>query len=504
MFTDEPTSGLDASMSYSVMNSLRQLADNRGCTIVFSIHQPRYSIYTMFDKLHLFSCFGQTVYHGKAQDAVIYFSNVGLICESHNNPADFFLDVIMENSDIGQVSDNWERDNLALQVDNNRGAEMMTSFKSDDMVESNPDGCNEDDEWFVKMNLPMIYRESTEAQETLAACEQIVSLSQSNELQQVARKDFSVGFFLQVVYLIARQLKDFIRNPEACFLPAIVGILTGIVCGIVWFDLEFTVTGFQNYSGALIMLLLQVFFQNVAAIDMFIKGRAVFVHELSNGYYTTIAFFISKLLIQMLIMQLLPTIFFVSIFYWMAGFPSDFGVYMFTILTGLIVSMCSSAFAFFYSIVFGVLSIAANMMTLTLIIFFLFAGIMANIASLPKGLAWVQYISLFRYAMNGLGISIIGPVDLCGERSFKLENGTTLSGEICETGRDMLDAQDMPYKGEDKWFNVGMMVVMWAVVVSITFAKLLTIKKTKWVEQISKYCSLTMYNQIIGVFLSSK
>ena len=479
MLTDEPTTGLDASMSYSVMNSLRQLADNRGCTIVFSIHQPRYSIYTMFDKLHLFSCFGQTVYHGNAQDAVSYFANVGLICESHNNPSDFFLDVIMENSDIGEVSENWERENLALQVDNSRGAEIMTSFKSDDMVTSNFDGSSDGEEWFVKKNLPKIYRESTKARETLAACEQIVSLSQSNEMQQVARKDFSVGFFLQVMYLIVRQFKDFTRNPQACLMPSIVGILTGLVCGIVWFDLELTVTGFQNYFGAVIMLIIQVCFQNEAAIDIFIKGRAIFVHELSNGYYSTFSFFISKLMIDMLMMQLLPTIFFVSIFYWMAGFPSDFGVYMFTILTGLLVCMCSSAFAFFYSIFFGVLSIAANIMTLTLIIFFLFSGLMVNVASLPKGLAWPQYISLVRYGINSISIPIIGPADFCGERSFKLENGTTLSGDICVTGRDMLEGQDMPYKGEDKWFNLGMVVVMWAVIIVITFAKLLTIKKRK-------------------------
>ena len=494
MFTDEPTTGLDASMSYSVMNSLRQLADNRGCTIMFSIHQPRYSIYTMFDKLHLFSCFGQTVYHGKAQDAVSYFANVGLICESHNNPADFFLDVIMENSDTGQVSENWERENLALQVDNSRGAEIMTSFKSDDMVTSNIDGYNDDEEWLVKKNLPKIYRESTEARETLAGCEKIVSLGHSNELHQATRKDFSVGFFLQFMYLIVRQFKDFSRNPQACLMPSIVGILTGLVCGLVWFDLEFTVTGFQNYSGAVIALVLQVFFQTVAAIEMFIEGRAIFIHELSNGYYSTFSFFISKLIIHMLMMQLLPTILFVSIFYWMAGFPSDIGVYMLTILTGLLVCMSSSAFAFFYSIVFGVLSIAANIMTMTLIVFFLFAGLMVNIASLPKGLAWVQYISLFRYAINVISVSIIGPVELCGERSFKLENGTTLSGEICVTGRDMLEVQDMPYKGEDKWFNLGMMVVMWAVIISITFAKLLTIKKRKWVEQNYKYCLITMYN----------
>ncbi|CAF4632889.1 unnamed protein product, partial [Rotaria socialis] len=62
LFLDEPTTGRDSSMARSVMECLHQLS-RTGCTIVFSIHQPRYSIFKLFDTLFLLSA-GRCTYHG--------------------------------------------------------------------------------------------------------------------------------------------------------------------------------------------------------------------------------------------------------------------------------------------------------------------------------------------------------------------------------------------------------------------------------------------------------
>lgn len=49
---------------------------NNGRTIILSIHQPRYSIYRLFDSLTLLSG-GKMIYHGPAQSALDYFSDIG-------------------------------------------------------------------------------------------------------------------------------------------------------------------------------------------------------------------------------------------------------------------------------------------------------------------------------------------------------------------------------------------------------------------------------------------
>uniref|UniRef100_A0A674NRJ1 ATP-binding cassette, sub-family G (WHITE), member 2a n=1 Tax=Takifugu rubripes TaxID=31033 RepID=A0A674NRJ1_TAKRU len=104
LFLDEPTTGLDASTANSVLLLLKRMAKN-GRTIILSIHQPRYSIYRLFDSLTLLVN-GKQVYHGPAQRALAYFSDIGYTCETHNNPADFFLDII--NGDMTAVANSRE------------------------------------------------------------------------------------------------------------------------------------------------------------------------------------------------------------------------------------------------------------------------------------------------------------------------------------------------------------------------------------------------------------
>lgn len=54
---------------------------SQGRTIVMSIHQPRYSIYRLFDTLTLLVS-GKMVYHGPAPNALDYFANIGDMCRN--------------------------------------------------------------------------------------------------------------------------------------------------------------------------------------------------------------------------------------------------------------------------------------------------------------------------------------------------------------------------------------------------------------------------------------
>uniref|UniRef100_A0A8D2CX64 Broad substrate specificity ATP-binding cassette transporter ABCG2 n=1 Tax=Sciurus vulgaris TaxID=55149 RepID=A0A8D2CX64_SCIVU len=96
LFLDEPTTGLDSSTANAVLLLLKRMS-KQGRTIIFSIHQPRYSIFKLFDSLTLLAS-GKLMFHGPAQEALGYFESAGYHCEPYNNPADFFLDVINGDS----------------------------------------------------------------------------------------------------------------------------------------------------------------------------------------------------------------------------------------------------------------------------------------------------------------------------------------------------------------------------------------------------------------------
>ena len=68
-----------------------------GVTVVMVIHQPRYSLFQLFDKLLLLAKGGFTVFEGKPADAVPYFSSLGFDFPEGENPSDVLLDIISGN-----------------------------------------------------------------------------------------------------------------------------------------------------------------------------------------------------------------------------------------------------------------------------------------------------------------------------------------------------------------------------------------------------------------------
>lgn len=87
----------DSSTSLQVMVALKDLAAE-GKTVVVAIHQPRSSIFTLFDDLVLLSD-GAAVYSGPASEAVGYFKEQGFTCPPNYNPAEFLADLIsVDNS----------------------------------------------------------------------------------------------------------------------------------------------------------------------------------------------------------------------------------------------------------------------------------------------------------------------------------------------------------------------------------------------------------------------
>mmetsp|Transcript_173883 Transcript_173883/g.552016 ORF Transcript_173883/g.552016 Transcript_173883/m.552016 type:complete len:595 (+) Transcript_173883:126-1910(+) len=93
LFLDEPTSGLDSTSSLAVVYSLKKMCQ-LGMTCIMVIHQPRYSLFTLFDDVLLLGKGGNTVYLGESAGAKTYFDDLGFLMLKDENRADWFMDVI--------------------------------------------------------------------------------------------------------------------------------------------------------------------------------------------------------------------------------------------------------------------------------------------------------------------------------------------------------------------------------------------------------------------------
>lgn len=103
LFLDEPTSGLDAFNAFNVIECLVTLAKTYNRTVVFTIHQPRSNIVTLFDQLVLLAK-GKTVYSGPFSSCQSYFDHIGYSCPPGFNIADYLVDLTMHLSS-GSVLD---------------------------------------------------------------------------------------------------------------------------------------------------------------------------------------------------------------------------------------------------------------------------------------------------------------------------------------------------------------------------------------------------------------
>ncbi|KAJ6655405.1 hypothetical protein lerEdw1_005402 [Lerista edwardsae] len=194
LFLDEPTTGLDASTANAVLLLLKRMS-RQGKTIIFSIHQPRYTIFKLFDNLTLLAA-GKMLYHGPAQDAIEYFKTIGYECESFNNPADFFLDVI--NGDSTAVASNKTDDT---------GTDIIGESSRDTTLAE---------------QLAEKYFSSAYYHDTKAELEKLAFSSQSETA--VREITYSTSFFHQLKWVSKRTFKNLIGNPQASIAQVILSI----------------------------------------------------------------------------------------------------------------------------------------------------------------------------------------------------------------------------------------------------------------------------------------
>ncbi|KAJ9188819.1 hypothetical protein P3X46_000180 [Hevea brasiliensis] len=93
LILDEPTSGLDSSSSLLLLRALRREA-LEGVNICMVVHQPSYTLFSMFDDLILLAKGGLTVYHGPVKKVEEYFAGLGITVPERANPPDYFIDIL--------------------------------------------------------------------------------------------------------------------------------------------------------------------------------------------------------------------------------------------------------------------------------------------------------------------------------------------------------------------------------------------------------------------------
>uniref|UniRef100_A0A668AF73 Broad substrate specificity ATP-binding cassette transporter ABCG2 n=1 Tax=Myripristis murdjan TaxID=586833 RepID=A0A668AF73_9TELE len=413
LFLDEPTTGLDASTANSVLLLLKRMASH-GRTIIMSIHQPRYSIYRLFDTLTLLVS-GKMVYHGPAPNALDYFANIGYACEPHNNPADFFLDVI--NGDSTSIEDR--------------------------LVEE--------------------YRNSSYSRDTRTELERIAQGKECISRPKSRTITYNSSFFHQLRWVLKRTFQNLMLNPQTSVAQVRKHALLSS-----WRMTRFLFVVFCR-MGALFFITTNQCFSTVSAAELFITERKLFVHEYISGYYRVSVYFLSKILSDIITLRTIPAIIFSCIVYFMIGLKSTVSAFFIFTLTVTLVAYTATAMTMAISADQSVVALANIFMTITFVFMMIFSGLLVNLPSIMDWLAWLKYFSIPRYGLAALKINEFVGLNM-GSISWEL------SYFRC-TGEQYLDYLGIEYTTWGLWENHVALTVMAFIFLIIAYLKLRFIKK---------------------------
>lgn len=446
LFLDEPTTGLDASTANSVLLLLKRMSSH-GRTIILSIHQPRYSIYRLFDSLTLLVS-GKQVYHGPAQSALDYFSNIGYTCEPHNNPADFFLDVI-------------NGDSTAIAFD-----------RIKDSDDSDPDRVTSSRQ-NIEDHLVQEYRGSQYYGESKAQLERI-TMNREYSVKTPSRTiTYNTSFSTQFRWVLKRTFTNLILNPQTSFAQIGVTVFLALIVGAIFFGVKNDQSGLQNRMGALFFITTNQCFSSLSSAELFITERKLFIHEYISGYYRVSVYFLCKILSDIITLRTLPAIVFSCVAYFMIGFKATVEAFFLFMLTVALVAYTATAMTMAISADQSVVAIANIFMTIAFVFMMIFSGLLVNLPSIVEWLAWFQYLSIPRYGLTALQINEFVGLQLCGDIPL---NGTLPPGMTC-TGEDFLKNQGIDYTAWGLWQNHVALAIMTVIFLAIAYFKLRFIKK---------------------------
>ncbi|KAF4090667.1 hypothetical protein AMELA_G00054780 [Ameiurus melas] len=450
LFLDEPTAGLDASTANSVLLLLKRMANN-GHTIIMSIHQPRYSIYQLFDNLTLLVS-GKQVYHGPAHSALNYFSNIGYECETHNNPADFFLDVI-------------NGDSIAASM-----AKLQTA-EAEDIELEEPGSTGQS----IEEHLVEEYRKSSYAQETKAELERIMRGKEYSTKPKSRTITYNCGFFHQLNFVTKRTLWNLMLDPQASIVQFSVTTILALFVGIVFFGVKYDQNGIQNRYGALYFIVANQCFSTLSATELLITEKKFFIHEYTSGYYSVSVYFLSKILSDIITLRTIPCVVYTCIIYFMIGFkltPAAFFIFLFTMI---LIEYTATAMTIAVSVGQSVVGVTKILQEMVFICMIIFSGLLVNLESVMAWLAWLKVLSIMHYGLTALQIVEFVGLKFCGNLSDELISNTT-QGIIC-TGEQHLQAQGIDYSTWGLWQNHMALIIMTIIFLIIAYIKLRFMRK---------------------------
>jgi len=450
---DEPTSGLDSASAVSLLNVLKDLA-NQGKTIITSIHQPNSASFLNFDKLMMLSD-GNVVFFGKPRDSLEYLRSKGYPCPDGYNLADHWMNMLVTDSSVEE-----ERKEAAIATaiakemnedgitDTDSSVEEERKEQDDDMVAAKEiEIATKNTSLVAAMKIsesPRFYLQEAWDNDTIAIRMDVVdeiqqtdtattgTSSRRSSLFEVDRRHggeskYTTSWWTQFHTLTHRALK---KSKSTVLSPIniVKTVAIGIVVGLVFLGQTYTENDvFNIYSYFFFTMVFWVMSGMFEALFAFPQERVIILKERATASYRLSAYFMSCTVADLPVFLFMPCIY-MLISYWMIVPTLGFTTFIAIIGISFLSVMTGQAMGFLIGASFDDVQVGQAVATVVVLFLMLLGGFFAR--NIPIWLSWVGYLSPFMYASNAAMLVIFRfpvPCDGSGALSPMCAVGDTTS-----------------------------------------------------------------------------
>ena len=210
-------------------------------------------------------------------------------------------------------------------------------------------------------------------------------------------------------------------------------VFFGLVLGALYSETDYGQKSIQDRIGILFFFTINQTFSNMfAVLNSFSNERVVIERERASKSYHVSAFYLAKFCAEIPFNFIGPMVF-GTIVFWIVGLGegSFFNFILFLILLTLI-GFCAIALGMIIAASAPTVEAATAFGPIIVVLMILFGGFYINIESLPVWLRWVQYLSLMRWAFEGLSVN-----EFTG---LEFDCGDVAEGAPCvKTGEEVLE-----------------------------------------------------------------
>eukprot|EP01083_Nonionella_stella_P141090 434084_1 len=356
LFLDEPTSGLDSFQALNVIQTLKVLCQS-GTTVVLSIHQPRSSIFALFDQMIILAE-GHVVYDGApGQTSVEYFGALGFQCPDLYNPADYFLDIVSVDQDQTK-----SEQRIAL---------LINAYKEHEN-NSLQDSGNEDEQVLDKFE---------DVTSVRSAC--------CTQLRVLAKRNF-------------RQLT---RDKVALFMRGFMSIFFALFLSALYSETDYGQKSIQDRSGILFFIgINQSFGGMFNTVNAFVLEKAIVMRERQAKSYHISSYYLTKICTALPIDMMAPLVF-SCVLYWIVGLNDDpFAFVAFLVIT-VAVSLAAIGLGFCVGSMTDTVETAAAIAPVVMVMMILFGGFYINTENIPEWLAYLTNFSTIQWSYGAYVIN---------------------------------------------------------------------------------------------------